>query len=431
MYNITYMDQDTGGLSSSERQRRTAAEIARRRVLAAYSSTVQNLKNLPTDNRSAEINSANPNRSTSSYLQSHGKTIDRPASAYTAQLSYADQNTSQNYNNSQSYPNNQNYSSYQNPATQNNYTSSAPTSATPGTFKDTPINTATTNEEWKKYHSAWQDYYKNYYNDYYSKAAQTYLATEKMKNERAANGELRKARNLRRAIPAVIVILIILTGLFLQYNRLIFAPIMAYIVPDGGESNSITAVDPTVSQNVSPDPRLIIPKLNIDVPVAFSIHPDDVMEAMNHGVAQFSIPGANALPGQIGNLVISGHSAGDIYSNNQYKFIFSGLERLVPGDLIYVNYESTRYTYQVIGDQTVEPTDVAALIYDTDKPVLTLITCTPLGTSRYRLLVSAEQISPSYNDATVAEDNDASAPTDTTMPANSPSFFESIFGGGN
>lgn len=425
------MDQDTGGLSSSERQRRTAAEIARRRVLAAYSSTVQNLKNLPTDNRSAEINSVSPSRSASSYLQSHGKTIDRPASAYTAQPSYTNQTTNQNYNNYQSYPNNQNYSGYQNTANQNNYTTSTPSGTVSGSFKDAPINTATTNEEWKKYHSAWQDYYKNYYNDYYSKAAQTYLATEKMKNERAASGKLRKARNLRRAIPAVIVILIILTGLFLQYNRLIFAPIMAYIVPDGGESNSITAVDPTVSQNVSPDPRLIIPKLNIDVPVAFSIHPDDVMEAMNHGVAQFSIPGANALPGQIGNLVISGHSAGDIYSNNQYKFIFSGLERLVPGDLIYVNYESTRYTYQVTGDRTVEPTDVAALIYDTDKPVLTLITCTPLGTSRYRLLVSAEQISPSYNDATVAEDNDASAPTDTTMPANSPSFFESIFSGDN
>lgn len=447
MYNIIYMDQDTGGLSSSERQRRTAAEIARRRVLAAYSSTVQNLKNLPTDSSSAEASSTSFSHNSPSHYQSRGKTINRPASTYAPQTPYTNQdstnyqnfNANQNSANPQSYANYQDYTNnqayYSDPAAQNqnNYYSNPPSNstATPSSFKDTPINTATTNEEWKKYHSAWQDYYKNYYSDYYSKAAQTYLATEKMKNERAASGKLRKARNFRRAIPAVIVILIILTGLFLQYNRLIFAPIMAYIVPDSGESNSITAVDPTVSQNVSPDPRLIIPKLNIDVPVAFSIHPDEVMEAMNYGVAQFSIPGANALPGQIGNLVISGHSAGDIYSNNQYKFIFSGLERLVPGDLIYVNYESTRYTYQVTGDQTVEPTDVAALIYDTDKPVLTLITCTPLGTSRYRLLVSAEQISPSYNDATVAEDDDASAPTDAAMPANSPSFFESIFGGNN
>ena len=123
---------------------------------------------------------------------------------------------------------------------------------------------------------------------------------------------------------------------------------MAYIVPDTGSvTTGLEAVDPTVNQTVSPDPRLIIPKLNVDVPVAFGIDIDEVMSAMNYGVAQYSIPGANALPGQIGNLVITGHSAGDIYSSNPYKFIFSGLERLEVGDLIYVNYESTRYTYQV------------------------------------------------------------------------------------
>lgn len=413
------MDQDTGGLSSSERQRRTAAEIARRRVLAAYSSTVQNLKNLPTEHRETQINAASPRRNYVNPPESYQQS-DYQQSNYEPQNYQSNSHEANNYNQS-----NYHQQSYSQPTYAQTNNSTNPTS---GNFKDAPINTAATNAEWQKYHSAWQDYYKNYYSNYYAKAAQTYLATEKMKNERAASGKLRKARNLRRAIPAVIVVLILLVGLFLQYNRLIFAPIMAYIVPDGGGANSITAVDPTVSQNVSPDPRLIIPKLNVDVPVAFSINPDDVMEAMNHGVAQFSIPGANALPGQIGNLVISGHSAGDIYSDNPYKFIFSGLERLTPGDLIYVNYESTRYTYQVTGDQTVEPTDVAALIYDTDKPVLTLITCTPLGTSRYRLLVSAEQISPSYQDATVAEDDGASAPSDSTMPANSPSFFESIFG---
>ena len=69
MYNILYMDQDTGGLSSSERQRRTAAEIARRRVLAAYSSTVQNLRKIPASpNRYEQNHSQNSN-----YLQqSHG-----------------------------------------------------------------------------------------------------------------------------------------------------------------------------------------------------------------------------------------------------------------------------------------------------------------------------------------------------------------------
>lgn len=218
----------------------------------------------------------------------------------------------------------------------------------------------------------------------------------------------------------------------MQYNRLIFAPIMAYISPDtGSNATSIEAVNPNINQPVSPEPRLLIPKLNIDVPVAFNIPTSEIDAAMNQGVAQFSIPGANALPGQIGNLVISGHSAGDIYSSNPYKFIFSGLERLEVGDTIYINYESVRYTYQMTGREVVEPSDVDALIYETDRPMLTLITCTPLGTSRYRLLISAEQISPSYTNDPVEPIEPTepveTTPTDNAMPANEPSFFENLW----
>ena len=87
-----------------------------------------------------------------------------------------------------------------------------------------------------------------------------------------------------------------------------------------------------------------------------------------------------------------------------------------------------RYTYRVVKKEVVEPTNVAALVVETDKPLLTLVTCTPLGTSRYRLLVTAEQIAPNYGDADTAED----LPTvdqnvDSEMPSNEPSFFEGIW----
>ena len=376
------MNPETGGLSSAERQRQTAASIARKKVLAAYSSHTAPAYHLP--------NSAAARSTTSA-------TSRTPASRPTA------------------------------PHTP----TSQPAPEQAPVLKDAPIDSAKVSAEWQKYHSAWQNYYQNYYNNYYSKAAENYLATAKMKDERIATGQARKRRTFRRLLPVFIVGFLVLLALFLQYNRLIFAPIMAYIVPDTGSvTTSLEAVDPTINQTVSPDPRLIIPKLNVDVPVAFNISTDDVMSAMNHGVAQFSIPGANALPGQIGNLVITGHSAGDIYSSNPYKFIFSGLERLENGDLIYINYDSTRYTYQVTKQEVVEPTNIEALIYDTDQPMLTLITCTPLGTSRYRLLVTAEQISPDPNPDNVAEPApDTPETTKTTMPANEPSFFESLWQG--
>jgi sortase A len=148
---------------------------------------------------------------------------------------------------------------------------------------------------------------------------------------------------------------------------------------------------------------------------------------MNNGVAHYRIAGASAYPGEIGNFVITGHSAGDIYSSNPYKYIFSGLERLEDGDLIYVNYNSVRYTYQVIKKEVVEPSNVAALVVETNRPLLTLVTCTPLGTSRYRLLVTAEQISPNTDGAIEAEKYTPVTTESEVLPANEPSFFEGVW----
>lgn len=433
------MDSENGGLSSSDRQRQTAAEIARKKVLAVYSSTVENLRNLPASSRERLIRSQqrHNNRFSNNTAEPPAETnwtnnnINYPTAEYQRTPIYSSSAETPTYQpNTYQQPV---YSDNNVPASSEPAASTGYVSETPTTLKDTPVNQAAVSDEWQKYHSAWQDYYKNYYSEYYAKAAQTYLATEKMKNERIATGTTERKRNLRHLTPIIAFTIIVLIALFLQYNRRIFAPIMAYISPDTGNVNtSLNAVDPNITQTVSPEPRLIIPKLNIDVPVAFGISTSEVDAAMNQGVAQFSIPGANAMPGQIGNLAISGHSAGDIYSSNPYKFIFSGLERLEVGDLIYINYESVRYTYQMTGSEVVEPTNVAALVYETNKPMLTLITCTPLGTSRYRLLISAEQISPTYDtnniaDPTIPEETPTT--NDESMPANEPSFFENLWNG--
>jgi len=336
-------------------------------------------------------------------------------------------------------------------------------------------------ESWKRYHSAWQDYYQKYYSEYYANAAKEYVAKERLKAareqaeeddivyalahaggkndkksglqltqasayensakteesgaklrqiiRRKATDNAKKTRRFRKFIPLLAGVSVVLVILFLQYNRLIFAPLMAYVSPGNAPASEIEALDPTITQVVSADPRLIIPKLNIDVPIRFGVPLSDVMSAMNNGVAHYRIAGASAYPGQIGNFIITGHSAGDIYSSNPYKYIFSGLERLADGDLIYVNYESVRYTYQVIRKEVVEPSNVSSLVVQTDKPLITLVTCTPLGTSRYRLLVTGEQISPSYdeNNNTGQSDEPIVDEDDLELPANEPSFFEGIW----
>ena len=348
-------------------------------------------------------------------------------------------------------------------------------SVSDGHLKDEPITPKIDSESWKRYHSAWQNYYQKYYSDYYSNAARNYIEKEKLKQAREKAEEeeilsslakssskvdentglslekdnsesdtignilrhkirkkavesIKKTRRGRKLIPIFAGIAAALLILFLQYNRLVFAPIMAYVSPGNAPATEIEAIDPTIVQTVSPEPRLLIPKLNIDVPVHFGISLAEVDGAMLNGVAHYRIAGASAFPGEMGNLAITGHSAGDIYSSNPYKYIFSGLERLEDGDLIYVNYNSMRYTYRVFKKEVIEPTNVAALVIDTNKPILTLITCTPLGTSRYRLLVFAEQISPSYEGAEteiVAPNIDGAE--EQELPSNEPSFFEGIW----
>lgn len=332
-------------------------------------------------------------------------------------------------------------------------------------------------EDWRKYHSAWQDYYQKYYGEYYGRAAKEYVARERLKIERenaerekkaeeeraiiasaAAAAQAtkedseaiqndfkskiqkkvakraKKMRKSRHFIPLTIGFTILVLGLLFQYNQVIIANAVAYMSPGGSDVNDISAIDPTVSTNVHDKPTLIIPKLNVEVPVTFGAKNDlkSMAKAMMNGVAHFSIPGASAKPGEVGNFAISGHSAGNVYERTEYKFIFSGLTRMGAGDLIYMDYNNQRYTYRVTGTRTVNPSNSASLREiaksNPGKPMITLITCTPLGTSKYRLLVYGEQIHPSYEAVeTPEEPAEEETQEEQTMPQNSDSPFEQFW----
>ncbi|MDR2336560.1 MAG: sortase [Candidatus Nomurabacteria bacterium] len=311
-----------------------------------------------------------------------------------------------------------------------------------------------TAEDIKKYHTAWQEYYQKYYTHHYKKAMediekqhQAEVATlkpeeDEIDRKKRLLGELRhnirhksndlsrKLRRSRHLVPLSVGLIVMLGFIFLQYNRNIIGVIQAYATP-ATAADGITALDPAIAATVGPDSKLIIPKINVEVPIIFNVENDSAAQAaaMRNGVAHFPVPGADAMPGQIGNFSVSGHSSNDVFSNGQYKFIFSRLEKLEEGDTVYVNYNSVRHTYKIVRKEVVAPTDVAKLVYPTDKPMLTLITCTPVGTAKNRLLVTGEQILPNPKNATPANSTSAdpqdSAPEE--MPANDPTFFENVW----
>ena len=315
-------------------------------------------------------------------------------------------------------------------------------------------------EQWKQYHTAWQNYYQKYYERYYVGKVQEATSkidtgatedsrrdtsqpdnrTEAERQQDDAIYELRrklrekvsksakKVRSSHHFVPIAAALVVVVVFVFLQYNRVLISNVKAYVSPGSIDPQNIV-IDPTASIEVGPEPELIIPKINVDVPVVYGVGPDNTsqMRAMERGVAHFSIPGANSTPGQIGNTVISGHSSNDLFDAGDYKFIFAQLDKLTTGDMIYANYEGTRYSYTVTKKEVVMPTEVDKLIYPTDKPVLTLITCTPLGTAEKRLLVTAEQVSPDPTKARPSSGEESGSGANF-MPSNSPTLTQRIFG---
>ena len=331
--------------------------------------------------------------------------------------------------------------------------------------KDHPLPEA---EQWKQYHTAWQNYYQKYYENYYIAKAATppvlevkestpsrhegYFAQqpiapaheetpEELSNSEAlfelrqkllgrVQASAKKIRKSRHFIPIISAVAVVLVFVFIQYNQVITANVLAYVSPGSIDPQNIV-VDPTTDVTVTQDPKLIIPKINVDVPVTYDIGTDNSsqMAAMANGLAHFPIAGASSHPGEVGNTVLAGHSSNDLFDTGDYKFIFAQLDKLNVGDSIYANYKGKRYTYVVTKVQVVAPTDVNALVYPTTKPVLTLITCTPLGTALNRLLVIAEQVSPDPAAAASAPAGSGTAGgSTTTIPGDNGTLFSKLFG---
>jgi sortase A len=98
-----------------------------------------------------------------------------------------------------------------------------------------------------------------------------------------------------------------------------------------------------------------------------------------------------ALPGQIGNTVIFGHSVlPQFFNPKSYVSIFATLHTLKIGDEISINYDGSQYKYLVSEMYEVKANDFSVLEQRFDDKVITLITCSPPGTYLRRLVVKAE-----------------------------------------
>ena len=310
-------------------------------------------------------------------------------------------------------------------------------------------------EAQRQYHQAWQNYYKKYYENYYIAALQEQRARfakqqAEVVDSRENDGKLSQAEvqlRLRQDIlgkirqttarakkhwwfwPIIIASILVAIFLFLQYNSVIAAKIVSFISP-GSSSTQTIIVGTGANQPVSDSPRIIIPKINVNAPVTYGLtdlSEEVVQTALQNGPINYPVAGATAKPGQRGNTVILGHSSADVFAPGDYKFIFVQLNRLTSGDLFYLDYGTTRYTYKITQTKIIVPTDIAALDLGEDKPYATLVTCDPPGTTTNRLLVIAEQVSPSGQSTTEVQQPDKETAANSII-GKPKTLLETIFG---
>lgn len=98
-----------------------------------------------------------------------------------------------------------------------------------------------------------------------------------------------------------------------------------------------------------------------------------------------------ALPGQLGNTVIFGHSVlPQLFNPKSYVSIFATLHTLKIGDEIIISYDGSVYKYVVSEMFEVKPDDFSVLEQRYNDKTLSIITCSPPGTYLRRLVVRAE-----------------------------------------
>lgn len=179
-------------------------------------------------------------------------------------------------------------------------------------------------------------------------------------------------------------------------DKLLRSPMLATAGKDEGNLlQYLPAVGP-------PENRIIIPKLNLNVPLVTPSYASllkedwvgvehDIQKALEGGVVHY--PGT-ARPGQAGNFFVTGHSSYYPWADGDFKTVFARLHELSIGDEYWVYYGGDKHRYIVTNKKEVKPSDVTVLDQPSNKRTGTLMTCTPVGTTLRRLIITSQEVDP-------------------------------------
>lgn len=128
--------------------------------------------------------------------------------------------------------------------------------------------------------------------------------------------------------------------------------------------------------------RVVIEQLGVSMPIVEG----ENAQALLSGAWRYPF---GSTPDQGGNTVLFGHRYKNLPPNPE---TFFALDKLAVGDQFTVLWGGKTFRYRVVETKVVPPTDISVLGSTTGPPTLTLITCTPVFTTKARLVIRSELI---------------------------------------
>ena len=139
-----------------------------------------------------------------------------------------------------------------------------------------------------------------------------------------------------------------------------------------------------------------IPEIECSLPIYHGTDDAVLQSAVGH-IEWSSLP----VGGESSHCVISGHRG------LPSAKLFTNLDKLVEGDLFFLQVLDETLSYEVDQIRIVEPQELSDLQIETGKDYCTLVTCTPYGVNTHRLLVRGHRVDNEVLAQTVRVTSDA------------------------
>src|SRR3989344_9198506 len=154
-------------------------------------------------------------------------------------------------------------------------------------------------------------------------------------------------------------------------------------------ANKSVEVDTTSTTTPELPTKIKITKINLSASVVnpTTIGIEVLDKELLKGVVRYP---TSAKLGEVGNVVLFGHSSYLPVVNNQAYKTFNGIQKLAVGDIVIVYSSNTAYTYRVRSVTKESADNNTAIQLSMNDKVLTLVTCNSFATKQDRFVVTAD-----------------------------------------